>query len=1141
MIMKKILSLIFTLALLCGMIPMMAFAEEKTEVNLWRGRSAVFVGDSITDGTGTTKKYFEYLSQMLELGSVTEMGIGGSCISNGSDYGNNNTPLINRYKNIRSADLIQIFMGTNDYGHATPMGSLEDTQARTFCGALNIIIPYLLKTHKESKIVFVTPLHRNAKSTGTISQNEYEPNASGYALNDYVKAMKQICTRYGVSVIDLYKESELDPRLDPKNTGYFPDGFHPNAVGHEAIAGIMESHIREYKPIGNEAIVQTELIQGNKFAAGNNQPCRASSRVNYYLKAGTVITLKTSDIMQWACARTANEFSNYNLGYFPEKQWTDIVTAVVTEDGWVGFTFKYRDETQSFDLTKPLYDFITIEEPHAHAYEAVVTVPSCIKQGYTTYTCECGESYVNAYVDTIEHNYENGICTACGTEHPNLVNYKGKVISILGDSISTFAGYIPVADGFNLSHRARYPQSNLLTEVDKTWWKQVLVALDAKLGINDSWAGSTVTNIITGNSGDVGEKAAMASLTRIQNLGANGTPDVILFYGGTNDIARYSQPGSFNPGSAPIEADLTTTKWSSPADAYVAAILRMRHYYPNAEIIAMLPTYTSVYYTDARLEQFNATYAAICAHYGVTCIDLRDCGISTVDLPDGIHPDAFGMDYITKAVIDTLLNDVEMEASENIVHSVTHHLKGAESSLGHYKGVTHGKPFVATITGEAVTVSVAMGDVDITDTAYTNGVITVEAVTGDLVITAQGRVKPVYEDHLQQLPENLCCNTNLWTSLVPENIYYTGSAWGNISGNSVYSITIPVIVGEQIWATSFQQAGTNGGSSNGIRLTWFNEAGVFLSLTPTETYANYTANGYLTVPEGAIAVNLVMWNGNENNEIYILNRDHTYENGICAGCGEEAPHTHYYKPIITAPTCTEQGFTTYTCACGDSYVADLLDAVGRIEVIEEAVASTCTADGKTEGKHCLVCGEILKAQEVAKAKGHTEVTDDAVAATCTRTGLTEGKHCSVCSEILVAQQVVDVLGHTEVVDNAVAPTCTLTGLTEGKHCSVCNEVLIIQEVIDALGHNFGDWEETISPTDIDDGEEQRYCACGETEIRVVPAIGIGDDSSIGFSTSNKSNSAEINGAGCFGSISSTNFITFAFISVLVFLIKKRKN
>ena len=40
-------------------------------------------------------------------------------------------------------------------------------------------------------------------------------------------------------------------------------------------------------------------------------------------------------------------------------------------------------------------------------------------------------------------------------------------------------------------------------------------------------------------------------------------------------------------------------------------------------------------------------------------------------------------------------------------------------------------------------------------------------------------------------------------------------------------------------------------------------------------------------------------------------------------------HTHSYKAVVTAPTCTEKGYTTHTCSCGDSYVDTYVDALGH--------------------------------------------------------------------------------------------------------------------------------------------------------------------------------------------------------------------
>ncbi|MBQ8208997.1 MAG: leucine-rich repeat protein [Clostridia bacterium] len=110
------------------------------------------------------------------------------------------------------------------------------------------------------------------------------------------------------------------------------------------------------------------------------------------------------------------------------------------------------------------------------------------------------------------------------------------------------------------------------------------------------------------------------------------------------------------------------------------------------------------------------------------------------------------------------------------------------------------------------------------------------------------------------------------------------------------------------------------------------------------------------------------------------------------------PHTHSYSSSITESTCTENGYTTYTCSCGDTYTADEIPATG-----------------------------------------HTKATVKGYAATCTKTGLTDGEKCSVCGEVLTAQKEIPVLSHTfgEWVV-ATAPTASAEGIEE-RACNVCGK------------------------------------------------------------------------------------------------------
>lgn len=237
------------------------------------------------------------------------------------------------------------------------------------------------------------------------------------------------------------------------------------------------------------------------------------------------------------------------------------------------------------------------------------------------------------------------------------------VVSILGDSISTFEGYIPEADDVNLKHTTRYPQENLVMEVEETWWMQVISKLNdqtehgARLGINDSWSATMVYNDLEENDRSFGPDSCMASMTRIQNLGSNGDPDLIFFYGGTNDVLHLVPLGEFKPESegrtvAAGEVDLNAATWTTFAEAYEAAILRLRSCYSDAELLVMLPTYADgQYYTEDELAKYNAVMAEICKHYGVSYIDLRDSGVTVEHLPDGIHPGYEGMDLIEQSVL----------------------------------------------------------------------------------------------------------------------------------------------------------------------------------------------------------------------------------------------------------------------------------------------------------------------------------------------------------------------------------------------------------------------------------------------------------------------------------------------------------
>lgn len=135
---------------------------------------------------------------------------------------------------------------------------------------------------------------------------------------------------------------------------------------------------------------------------------------------------------------------------------------------------------------------------------------------------------------------------------------------------------------------------------------------------------------------------------------------------------------------------------------------------------------------------------------------------------------------------------------------------------------------------------------------------------------------------------------------------------------------------------------------------------------------------------------------------------------------------HNYEPVVTAPTCTEGGFTTYTCiACGDSYIDDEVAPLSHTAdeaVKENEVAATCGKEGSYEEVvYCSACGsEIARTTVSIPALSHNYETV-VVEPTCDKDGYTEHT-CTNCGDTYITDET-PALGHTDADGDGVCDGC----------------------------------------------------------------------------------------------------------------------
>ena len=205
-----------------------------------KGKTINFLGDSITEGHGTTgpeKVFHQLIKEEYGIKHAYNYGIGGTRIAR------QHTPSDNPKHDLtfevraeimeRNADAVVVFGGTNDYGHGdASFGTADDGEdIYTFFGAVNSLISKLERDFPKAQLVFMTPLHR---------LNETNPSApDSKTLADYAEAIRVICKKRNVPVIDLF---EINP-LNPADAEVVPDGLHPNDAGHVIMAKVIADEL----------------------------------------------------------------------------------------------------------------------------------------------------------------------------------------------------------------------------------------------------------------------------------------------------------------------------------------------------------------------------------------------------------------------------------------------------------------------------------------------------------------------------------------------------------------------------------------------------------------------------------------------------------------------------------------------------------------------------------------------------------------------------------------------------------------------------------------------------------------------------------------------------------------------------------
>ena len=203
-------------------------------------------------------------------------------------------------------------------------------------------------------------------------------------------------------------------------------------------------------------------------------------------------------------------------------------------------------------------------------------------------------------------------------------------VLILGDSYSTFGGYIPEKYETYYSETS---EKSSLHNVEDTWWHSLFAETKSNLIHNNSWSGSTICYTGYGNYDCSQTNSFIFRLNELaeNNFFKDNDINTIFVFGGTNDSCANSPLGELK------YAGFEKEELYNVLPAICCLMSRLKEVAPNAEIYWLVNTHLK--------REIVEGMKTACEFYGIDCIEFKDIE------KDAGHPTVQGMQDIKNQII----------------------------------------------------------------------------------------------------------------------------------------------------------------------------------------------------------------------------------------------------------------------------------------------------------------------------------------------------------------------------------------------------------------------------------------------------------------------------------------------------------